>query len=344
MQQRLQHPRHTGQVRLVRTVSFSVPGGELRDLGVPLGRVIRQPQVPSVLPRREVGTLRVDLVAVLLQAQVAHQVRRQQGNHVGQRRHRVVRAERMLADRRPARHIAPLADHRLQAGPRQVRRRDQAVVPAADHYRVRACRHRDPFPRNLLPQTVRDLGPPARAPRYFSGTVSSRAGYLPGTCSGGPAALMIGAPSGHRHRCRPAGCRHRRARHQRRGGRRRGGRGRRGRGPAGGAARAVRFRLRIRHPHPAGPGRSPGPGHARRGQPHPAGLARRGRKARARHRRRVLRAGRRRAAVQQRGRRGRHRHQGRSTARPTCGTPRSSSSRPATRRLRWWTPALAGSR
>ncbi len=39
-----------------------------------------------------------------------------------------------------------------------------------------------------------------------------------------------------------------------------------------------------------------------------------------------------------------HRHQGRSTARPTCGTPRSSSSRPATRRLRWWTPALAGSR
>ena len=145
MQQRAEHPADAGQVLLVPGIRVRVRGGEPGDLGVPLRRVVRQPQVAPVGPGREVRSLRVHPVSVLVQAQVADEVRRQQGDDIGQRGHGVVRAERMLADGRPAGDCAPFAHHRGQPGPGQVRRRDQSVVPAAYHHDISVSGHHAPF-------------------------------------------------------------------------------------------------------------------------------------------------------------------------------------------------------
>src|SRR5262249_38608649 len=83
-----------GHPGLVAVVVVGVTAGELRDLGVPLPGIGGQSQIPSVGARREVGTLRVHVVAVPVKAQVTDEIDRQQGNNVGQRRDRVVRAER----------------------------------------------------------------------------------------------------------------------------------------------------------------------------------------------------------------------------------------------------------
>ena len=56
-----------------RVDGVGVLGGELRDLLAAPRRVVRQLQVAAVGARREVGALRVDVVAVLLQLQVADQ-------------------------------------------------------------------------------------------------------------------------------------------------------------------------------------------------------------------------------------------------------------------------------
>ena len=145
VQQRAEHPPDAGQVLLVPGIRVGVRGGEPGDLGVPLRRVVRQPQVAAVGPGREVGSLRVHPVSVLLQAQVADQVRRQQRDDIRQRGHGVVGTERVLADCRPAGDAAPLAHHRGQPGPGQVGRRDQPVVPAAHHHDIRVSGHRPPF-------------------------------------------------------------------------------------------------------------------------------------------------------------------------------------------------------
>ena len=84
MQQRPQQPADLLQVRLVAVVGVRVRGGVLGDLGVPRGRVVGQPQVPPVRPWREVRPLRVDVVPVPLQPQVADEVGGQQGHHVRQ--------------------------------------------------------------------------------------------------------------------------------------------------------------------------------------------------------------------------------------------------------------------
>ena len=236
VQQRPEHPPETGQVRLIRDVSVGVTRRELGDLGPPPGRVVRQPQVPSVPPRREVGPLRVHVVAVLVQPQVAHQVRWQQRDHVGQRRDRKVWSERMLTDSGPARYVAALAHDGIQPGAGQVRRRDQPVVPAADHHDIRVSRHRQPFP-------FADRR--SRLPSAMAGTAFIVLSRTNGARTSGP----------HGHRRRPAGHRHRRAGRQPQGRRRRGGRGRRRPGRARGPARTVRFRLRVRRRCRPGPRR-----------------------------------------------------------------------------------------
>ena len=158
VQERPEHLAELGQVPIVPGVRVGVARGELGDLGVPLLRVVGQPQVPPVGPRREVGSLRVHVVPLLVEPQVAHEVWRHQRDHVGQRRHRVVRPERVLADRRAAYHVPPLAHHRRQPRAGQVGRRDQSVVPAAHHHDIRVLRHRQPSFRRSSPSTVRDPG------------------------------------------------------------------------------------------------------------------------------------------------------------------------------------------
>ena len=148
VQQRAEQPPDLRQVRLVTVVRAGVRGGELSDLGVPGGRVRGQPQVPAVHPRGEVRALRVDVIPVPLQPEVADEIGRQQRHHVRQRRDRVPGPERMLADRRAAGHVAALADQRAQPAAGQVRGGDQAVVPAADDDRVPVS---PPLPVRLLP-------------------------------------------------------------------------------------------------------------------------------------------------------------------------------------------------
>ena len=138
----------TGEVSLVLTVGRGVPRGEFRDLVAALRRVVRQPEIPAVGARGEIRALRENVVTVAGQPQIANQVRGQQGNHVRQRSHRVIRPEGVLADRGAADHVALLADQRVEPVSGQVRGRDEAVMPAADDHHIPASRHepRDPFP------------------------------------------------------------------------------------------------------------------------------------------------------------------------------------------------------
>ena len=136
-----EHTGHPGHVLLVPLIVCRVPLRELRDLREPLGRLVRQRQVPAVSPRREIRPLRIDVIPVPNQVQLAHQIRGQQRHHVRQRRHRVVRSERMLADRGPAHNLPPLAHQRAESGSGQVSRRHEAVVPPADDHDVIAAGH-----------------------------------------------------------------------------------------------------------------------------------------------------------------------------------------------------------
>ena len=138
VQQRAEQPAHLRQVCLVVPVGVRVGAGEPGDLGVPRHRVRGQPQRAPVGTGREVGPLRVDVVTVLLQPQVANEIGRQQGHHVRQRGDRVVRPKRVLADRGTAGHVPALAHQGVQPAAGQVRGGDQAVVPAADHDRIPA--------------------------------------------------------------------------------------------------------------------------------------------------------------------------------------------------------------
>jgi hypothetical protein len=93
----------------------------------------------------EVGTLRVDVIAVAVEREVAHQRRRQQADDVGQRRHVIVRAERLLGDSSAADDRSRLADHRAQPSTREVSRGNQSVVAAADNNHVIVVDHTRPF-------------------------------------------------------------------------------------------------------------------------------------------------------------------------------------------------------
>ena len=91
-----------------------------------------QLEVAAVDARREVRALRVDVVAVPDEVEVAHQRGRQPGDDVRQARHGEVGAERLLADGGAADDVPALEHEGPQALAGEVGRGDQAVVPAAD--------------------------------------------------------------------------------------------------------------------------------------------------------------------------------------------------------------------
>ena len=116
-------------------------GGELRDLLAPRGLVVGELEVLPVDARREVGALRVDVVAVAHEVEVAHQRGRQPGDDVGQARDREVGSEGLLADSSATHDVAPLEHEGRQARAGEVGGRDEAVVPAAHDDDVVALGH-----------------------------------------------------------------------------------------------------------------------------------------------------------------------------------------------------------
>ena len=72
---------------------------------------------------------------VLRQFQVADDLRPQQADHIRELAELVPR-EDLLGHRRAADDVPPFQHHDLLAGPRQIRRGHQPVVPAADDDRV----------------------------------------------------------------------------------------------------------------------------------------------------------------------------------------------------------------
>ena len=82
---------------------------------------------------REVRTLRVDLVAVLLELELAQDRRRHEADHVGERGHLEVGTPRLLGDRRAADDVAPLEHDDARALLREQAGGHEAVVPASDH-------------------------------------------------------------------------------------------------------------------------------------------------------------------------------------------------------------------
>ena len=109
---------------------------ELRDLGVASHRILGQGEVATVPARREIRTLRVDVVAVADQVEIAHHVRREPAHYVRQRGHRVVGAERVLGDGGTANDRPPFEHEHALPGPSEIRGRDEAVVATADDHCV----------------------------------------------------------------------------------------------------------------------------------------------------------------------------------------------------------------
>jgi hypothetical protein len=135
-QQRAEERAEAGHVGVPGRVGVGVRPRELRDLGVPLGRLVGEAQAAAVAPRREVRPLRVHVVAVAFEVQGPDQRGRQQRDHVRQRRDRVVGPERVLAHRRPTDHVAGFEHHDRQPLTGQQTRGDEPVVAATDHHDV----------------------------------------------------------------------------------------------------------------------------------------------------------------------------------------------------------------
>jgi hypothetical protein len=96
--------------------------------------VVHSPQV-VVLERRERPVERQDLEAVLRQLELPDDLRAEQGNDV--RGHAEPEAGKdLLGHRGTAEDVAPLEHHDLEAGPSEVGRGHQPVVPAADYHGV----------------------------------------------------------------------------------------------------------------------------------------------------------------------------------------------------------------
>jgi hypothetical protein len=72
-------PAHPG---LPALVGLRVVGRELADLLAPPGRVVRQSEIAAVAARREIRTLRVDVVAVLGEPQIADHRAVEPAHHV----------------------------------------------------------------------------------------------------------------------------------------------------------------------------------------------------------------------------------------------------------------------
>ena len=115
-----------------RSIASASARGELGDLGVATRRVGGQLQRAPVGVGDEVGTLRVHLVAVALEVEVAQDRRRQQAHHVGEHRDLVLRSPRLLGDGGAADDVAALEHDGALAGAGEVGRGDEPVVAAAD--------------------------------------------------------------------------------------------------------------------------------------------------------------------------------------------------------------------
>ena len=96
--------------------------------------VVHPPQV-VVVERRERTVERQDLEAVLRQLELSDNLGAEERDHI--RRHAEPKAgKNLLGHRCPAEHVTPLEYDDLEAGPREVGRSYQPVVPAADHHDV----------------------------------------------------------------------------------------------------------------------------------------------------------------------------------------------------------------
>ena len=128
---------------------------ELRDLRVPArGIVVGELQRAAVAVGREVAVLRVHLVAVRLELELAHDRRRHEADDVRERGHVEVGAPRLLGRGRAADLRAPFEHRDARAAPREQARGDEPVVPAADDDDVERLAH----DRELIAATCSSSG------------------------------------------------------------------------------------------------------------------------------------------------------------------------------------------
>jgi hypothetical protein len=142
MQQRADERAETGEPLLPTLVGVGVARGELADLGAARLRVVGEQQMAAVGARREVGALRVDVVAVLGETQVAHHRLGEQAHDVRQAGDGEVGPEGLLGDRGAADGVPALQHQHAAAGAGKVTGGDEAVVAAADDDHVVRVRHR----------------------------------------------------------------------------------------------------------------------------------------------------------------------------------------------------------
>ena len=138
-QDRLHEPRHLRHRGAVLVVGLGVAERPAAQLANGAGVVVRAPQVVAV-ERGERAVERQDLEAVAGQLQLADDLGPKQRHHVGGDAEAEA-GDDLLGDGRAAEHVAALEHDHAHAGAGEVRGRDQAVVPAADHDRVVALRH-----------------------------------------------------------------------------------------------------------------------------------------------------------------------------------------------------------
>ncbi len=136
-----EHVRDDFEPLGVRVEPIRILARELRDF---LFRAPRADgEIPPVLRRQEVRDFALDdLQAVRVQIEIADDLRIQQRD--GVRSDGVAKARmEFLGDGRTADDVASLQHGHLQAGRREIRSADQAVVAAADDQDITACRHRE---------------------------------------------------------------------------------------------------------------------------------------------------------------------------------------------------------
>ena len=153
-EQRAEHVGEPVQPLVPAVDRLGVGGGELGDLGVAAGAVGGQLQRAPVGVGDEVRALRVHLVAVALELEVAQDRRREQAHDVGEHRDLVVRPPRLLGDGGPADDVPAFEHDGALAGAGQVGRGDEPVVASPDDDGVvtvgRVVRHRPDAIRGVL--------------------------------------------------------------------------------------------------------------------------------------------------------------------------------------------------
>ena len=135
VEQRLDGLADHVDVVAVLVVRVGVVLGVPRDLLEVLVVVLREQQVLAVLPGRQQRRHQQRHEAVLGELQVVDDVRPQQGQRIREGREPEARAQ-LLGDGRAADEVPAFDDQGLEAGLREVRAVDQAVVAATDDDRV----------------------------------------------------------------------------------------------------------------------------------------------------------------------------------------------------------------